>query len=221
MPRKWHKRGLVSPLPDRQGAVARVVMAVYAAALMVVFLVQGWSSVSPPTLPPTGLLPPVGMLVFCQQHQAQCRPDSTAEVRWTPQLQHTLQLANRQINQAIRPQADQGHDVWSIDVAAGDCEDYALTKRAALIREGIPAGALRMAVTRYKGEGHAVLVVKTTDGDLVLDNLHARVMPLRKSGYRITMMASANPHIWTETADTPSATTTAASNSGTGAFGSE
>lgn len=211
MPTWWLKRGLVSALPDRQGALARAAVGSYAVALLVALVVQGWASLEPAPSAPAGLLPPVGMLIFCQSHQAQCAPDATAEVSWTPKLERTLQGINRHVNKAIRPESDQGRDLWSVNVAAGDCEDYALTKRLALIRRGVPAGALRMAVTHYKGEGHAILVVKTTRGDLVLDNLHSKVLPLAQSGYRISMMASANPHVWTELLDTPSDFATASS----------
>ncbi len=44
----------------------------------------------------------------------------------------------------------------------GDCEDYALLKRKMLMQAGWPREALLMTVVRdKKGEGHAVLTVKT------------------------------------------------------------
>jgi predicted transglutaminase-like cysteine proteinase len=72
----------------------------------------------------------------------------------------------------IRPAGEAGdRDRWEADVAAGDCEDYALTKRRKLIALGWSARALRIAVARTASvEGHAVLVVATSQGDLVLDN---------------------------------------------------
>ena len=45
-------------------------------------------------------------------------------------------------------------------------------------------------------EGHAILVVKTSGKDLVLDNLTASIKPLSQSGYRIISMSGANPRSW-------------------------
>lgn len=100
------------------------------------------------------------------------------------------------MNASIRPVADNGEN-WSVNVSAGDCEDFALTKRSRLIRAGIPAGALRMAdVTTAKGTRHAVLVVKTTSGDYVLDNLRGGIIRREFTGYRFNGIASANPMKW-------------------------
>ena len=48
----------------------------------------------------------------------------------------TLKSVNNRVNRAIAPRGDR-RDEWAINVSSGDCEDYALTKRAALIR-GLP-----------------------------------------------------------------------------------
>lgn len=81
---------------------------------------------------------------------------------------------------------------------SGDCEDYAITKRHKLIAQGWPIRSLRLAVARTAwGEGHAVLVVKTSDGDLVLDNLTSAIKPFQKSGLRFLKIQSEdNPRMW-------------------------
>ena len=57
------------------------------------------------------------------------------------------------------------------DDGYGDCEDYALLKRRMLIEAGWPREALLMTVVRDKrGDGHAVLTVKTDKGEFILDN---------------------------------------------------
>lgn len=143
------------------------------------------------------MLPPVGMLVFCQHNRAQCRADSVRSVPMSPDLLTTLQATNTRVNHAIRPRRDHGLDTWTLGASSGDCEDYALTKRAELIRKGVPAGALRIATTSTRrGEPHAILVVKTSRGAFVLDNLHASVRPLHKTGYRIHTISTSNPRIW-------------------------
>ena len=55
---------------------------------------------------------------------------------------------------------------------SGDCEDYALAKRDALIAAGIGSANARIATgVLPSGEYHAMLIVSTKRGDFVLDNL--------------------------------------------------
>lgn len=140
---------------------------------------------------------PLAYQVFCLRHPQQCRADQTGKVQLTGQMRSQLESVNRSVNRSIRPKNDRGKDVWAINVSAGDCEDYALTKRARLIRMGFPAGALRMAVARTSsGEGHAVLVVRTSDGDLVLDNRHSTIRRWGQTDLRMVSVATANPLRW-------------------------
>lgn len=53
-----------------------------------------------------------------------------------------------------------GRDDWQEGQATGDCEDFALTKRSALIAAGMPADKLRVLVLRNRSGGHAVLAVR-------------------------------------------------------------
>jgi predicted transglutaminase-like cysteine proteinase len=105
---------------------------------------------------------------------------------------------NREINHDIIPVNDSGNDTWSLAPREGDCEDYAITKRHALIARGWPASVLRLAVARTAwGEGHLVLVVRTDKGDLVLDNLTGAVRSWRKTGLHWEMIQASNdPRIW-------------------------
>ena len=82
----------------------------------------------------------------------------------------------RGVNAAIKPMNDfdiYGKDeVWAYPRGAGDCEDYVLEKRRDLMRKGISLSDLLITVVRKPdGEGHAVLTVRTDEGDYVLDNL--------------------------------------------------
>ena len=53
----------------------------------------------------------------------------------------------------------------------GDCEDFALAKRQALRDLGWPQAALDIATCADEtGQEHAVLIARTDQGDLVLDN---------------------------------------------------
>ncbi|MGL9620466.1 transglutaminase-like cysteine peptidase [Bradyrhizobium sp. U531] len=84
---------------------------------------------------------------------------------------------NRAINLSIRATDDGIDDVWSSPLAtfargAGDCEDYAIAKLAALRLAGVAAGDLRLVVVRdvRAGEEHAVVAAKLDGHWLVLDN---------------------------------------------------
>jgi predicted transglutaminase-like cysteine proteinase len=139
---------------------------------------------------------PLAYQIFCMRHPAQCKTDSLAKVVSTNRVKALLKSVNLSVNRAIRYSKDRG-EVWSVNVAAGDCEDYALTKRWRLIRAGLPAGALRMAIAyTEKGEGHAILVVRTTSGEMVLDNRRNKIIPRNHIGYRMVSMASSDPRIW-------------------------
>ncbi|MFN7231409.1 MAG: transglutaminase-like cysteine peptidase [Brevundimonas sp.] len=88
-----------------------------------------------------------------------------------------VQRINREVNRAIRHREDSAiygrPDQWALgEAGVGDCEDYALAKRAALIQAGVPARALSIAlVETRRGESHAVLLIDTDKGAMVLDNL--------------------------------------------------
>lgn len=77
-------------------------------------------------------------------------------------------------------------EFWTFpDDGTGDCEDYVLLKRKMLHTHGISLSNLLITVVRQKdGEGHAVLTVRTGDGDLILDNLNDDVKPWTQTGYR-------------------------------------
>src|SRR5216684_8041790 len=88
---------------------------------------------------------------------------------------------NRTINLAIRPMSDLAQygaaDVWSSPLetfgnGAGDCEDYAIAKFAALRHAGISPDDLRIVIMRdtIRGEDHAVAAARLDGHWLTLDN---------------------------------------------------
>lgn len=139
---------------------------------------------------------PLSMQFFCAKNRSECRGGGSAQVTMTPNLMAVLKQVNVQVNRSIRPKVDTA-DVWNLNPTEGDCEDYVLTKRSMLIRNGVSAGSLRIAYTHTRqGEPHAVLVVRTSEGDYVLDNLNNSVKTLRASGYNIRSMSNSNPTSW-------------------------
>ena len=140
---------------------------------------------------------PLGYWLMCLEHPEECEAGGASSVVVTGEIAATLDSVNSSVNRSITPLNDDGQDVWSLNVTAGDCEDYVLAKRHALIASGLPPSALRIAyVVTSSQEGHAILVVKTDDRDLVLDNLSSVVRPLDESGYRIVSMSGSDPLVW-------------------------
>jgi predicted transglutaminase-like cysteine proteinase len=140
---------------------------------------------------------PLGFQLLCLRSPEFCRPGGAAEMAMTARLLQTLRQVNRQVNLAIRPRSDGSVDAWTLNTSSGDCEDYVLAKRQKLMSLGLPASALRIAQVRTaKGEGHAILVVHTDQGDFALDNLSPTIRKLGSSGYHVVAMSTADPLVW-------------------------
>jgi hypothetical protein len=98
---------------------------------------------------------------------------------------------------------------WSYpDTGKGDCEDYVLLKRRMLIQAGWPREALLITVVRdKKGDGHAVLTVKTDKGEFILDNQEEKVLPWFDTGYRfVKRQSQSDPNLWVALGDPRPAT---------------
>jgi len=144
----------------------------------------------------TAAIAPLSMRYFCAEHKSECAGGGSSQATMSPDLMAVIKQVNIHVNRSIRPERDT-IDTWELNPLSGDCEDYVLTKRSVLVRQGVPAGALRIAYTHTRrGEPHAVLVVYTSEGDFVLDNLTNSVKSLRSSGYKIRSMSSSNPGEW-------------------------
>jgi predicted transglutaminase-like cysteine proteinase len=158
--------------------------------------------------PRGGVLPPFAYIQFCVHHRSQCANTSGklamkgGAVKLTPKLQRQLASVNARVNSRMKGVVDKGSDKWAIGGKSGDCEDFALTKRAMLIAAGWPSRALSMTVVKTAwGEGHAVLSVHTSSGTMVLDNLARTVKPLRNAGYRVVAMQGGSAMQWTRRVD--------------------
>lgn len=146
----------------------------------------------------TPTMAPFAFIRYCVANPAACRASEQRIIAWTPQNRALVAAVNYRVNRSIVPMNDAGEDVWQANVVAGDCEDFVLTKRQALLEAGLPASALRIAVaTTASGEGHAVLVVKTSAGDFVLDNRFNRMLAWHNTDLHFIKIASAeNPRLW-------------------------
>lgn len=127
---------------------------------------------------------PIGHYQFCRENPGEChstRGNMTAP-RVTEAGWRAVRDINSSINARITPVTDEelyGQDEkWAYPTKAGDCEDFVLAKREALMKRGFPEASLLITVVRKPdGEGHAVLTLRTAAGDYILDNLEDQVKP--------------------------------------------
>lgn len=148
--------------------------------------------------------PPFGFVQFCERWPAECVATNAQEGRFnaTPQRLSELDEINRRVNIVIAPATDQElygiAEHWTLPVDRGDCEDYALLKRQILLQRGWPSSALLMTVVRdERGDGHAVLTVRTTQGDFILDNKVSDIRLWHQTGYHFVMRQSfVEPRLW-------------------------
>jgi len=128
---------------------------------------------------------PVGLQVFCLRGPTHAACERVSRDARADVSRALLDRVNRHVNETMSYRAD-ARNTWSSGGAAGDCEDFALTKMQALRAAGVPAGAMSMAVVRTpRGEGHAVLVVNVRGARLVLDNARGDIRRLEDTGYRV------------------------------------
>lgn len=144
-------------------------------------------------------IPPFAFARFCAQRSEECEKRGSEKiVELSREKRAFLQRINVEINNAMRYVAEDANDDWTVGGSTGDCEDFALTKRKRLLDAGWPSGALRIATARTaEGIGHAVLVVSTSAGDLVLDNRTNTVKPWFATQFRwIKIQSSEDPRRW-------------------------
>ena len=149
--------------------------------------------------------PPIGWVEFCIEYKPECstQPSSPRDVVLTQKAWADIIKVNAWVNQAIKPVTDLEHwgviERWNYpDDGYGDCEDYVLLKRRMLMQAGWPREALLITVVRdKKGDGHAVLTVKTDHGEFILDNQEPQVLPWNKTGYRfVKRQSQSDPNLW-------------------------
>jgi predicted transglutaminase-like cysteine proteinase len=133
-----------------------------------------------------------------------------------------LQEANTLANHMIEPLSDSDQhsraEVWTIPGLFGDCEDYVLLKRKWLMEKGWPSGSLLISVVYDEvGEGHAVLVARSSAGDLVLDNKTDEIRLWSETPYRFVKRQSvSDPQRWVRVGPPNGQEVTSAAPSGPG-----
>jgi predicted transglutaminase-like cysteine proteinase len=140
---------------------------------------------------------PIGHYDLCRRSAEECRQDtaSARPVAMTRELWTRMIEVNDAFNTTILPRTDVEMwgvpEHWSYPAVEGDCEDFVLAKRKALMESGVPAGSLLITVVRQpNGDGHAVLTVRTSMGDFVLDNLEPRILRWFETEYQFVKRQS-------------------------------
>jgi predicted transglutaminase-like cysteine proteinase len=134
---------------------------------------------------------PIGHYEFCERELGECAQLTAKQppVELTRALWAEMVDVNNIVNLMIEPRTDMEmwgrEEVWSYPTLVGDCEDYVLEKRRRLRSFGVPAGNLLITVVRQpNGDGHAVLTVRTSSGDYILDNLEPRILGWTETEYQ-------------------------------------
>lgn len=162
-------------------------------------------------------LAPMAHSFFCLKYRDDCKVDKTVSpdstVMLTPDKRAELERVNAAVNRAIIPQPNTNGlagEVWLVSPRAGECHDYAVTKRHELLALGWPEQDLLLSeVVTSWGEHHLVLVIRTSDGDFVADNLNPNIRIWSKTPYQwVRIQSPGNPLIWS-TLVNPTATATA------------
>jgi predicted transglutaminase-like cysteine proteinase len=156
-------------------------------------------------------LAPMAHTMFCLRYREDCEVHKVdfrkRNVAVNLERLDELNAVNRRVNRDIVPQINLGGlatERWLISPAAGDCNDYAVTKRHELLAHGWPSRALLLSeVVIPSGEHHLVLVAHMKDADtgkevdLVLDNLNYGLRPVGLTRYRwLRMESPRNPKYW-------------------------
>jgi len=153
----------------------------------------------------TPSLAPMAFLRFCIRYPQECdirgAVDRADVVSLTETLMTELLEVNREVNRKIRPRkktSDDSSQEWLLSPHEGNCTDYAVTKRHKLLAYGWPSDALLLTeVIVPSGEHHLVLVVRTRQDDLVLDNLDEKVRSVSQIPYQLVRaQRPKNPRFW-------------------------
>ncbi len=152
---------------------------------------------------------PVGAADFCKRHPRDCAVNANPveAMPLNAALWQELVDINNLVNTAIQPVTDMEYyqvaEYWAYPDRFGDCEDFALAKRKLLIERGWPASTLLMTVVREAaGTGHAVLMVRTDRGDLVLDNQRSEILLWNEAPYHfLKRQSQADAGRWVDILD--------------------
>ena len=153
------------------------------------------------------VLEPMGWTIFKNNYpQYIGTADHEPPMQWSPVVARWVGALKPDVNTGIEAQPDRDSkllDPWDVWPKIGNCCDYTVTKRAEMLDEHKPASCLLIAEIELTPTlHHLVLVLRTTNGLIVLDNRTPALMSLQDTGYKVVRMQSSKNFGWwiTETA---------------------
>jgi predicted transglutaminase-like cysteine proteinase len=152
---------------------------------------------------------PFGWADFCRRYQGECDggPVQPVDIVASAKTMKELDRVNKWVNSHIQPITDMEHQgvisQWDYPIdGKGDCDEFALLKRKILIEEGFPRQAVLMTIVKAGGEGHAILTIKTSVGDFILDNLTDEMKVWDRTGYRfVKRQSQSDQNVWVQLGD--------------------
>jgi predicted transglutaminase-like cysteine proteinase len=142
--------------------------------------------------------------VFCERLPNECVVDSSEPevIELTRETWAVINAVNEHVNTTIKPMSDREHwgveDRWDYpEDGYGDCEDYQLLKRRLLVQAGLSRRAMRMTVVVDEDDaGHAVLIVRTNLGDLILDNKRQEILSQKETTFEFIKREGSDGLAW-------------------------
>jgi predicted transglutaminase-like cysteine proteinase len=164
------------------------------------------TNVLTPIVDASPTLAPFQHVRFCLRYPSDCKsnPAEKERIDLSAETSELLKRVNRRVNMSIistlKSYGPDLQDGWTIAPDIGDCNDYAVTKRHELLESGLPSRALRLSVVKTaSGIGHLVLIVATTKGDVVLDNLTETIRPWLSTDYHwLKIQSATDARFWNE-----------------------
>ncbi|SDZ32924.1 Predicted transglutaminase-like cysteine proteinase [Jannaschia faecimaris] len=145
---------------------------------------------------------PAGATDLCWTYGWSCQ-SSPSQTAFSSAELATARRINQNVNRRVREITDQVQysrlEHWALPTErGGDCEDLALLKQRDLIRAGIAPERLLIATALDRRRAaHAVLILRTDNEDLVLDNLTNSIKPWSRTGYSFLRMQNPeNKQTW-------------------------
>jgi len=152
--------------------------------------------------PKKAIAAPQGFYGLCKTYTWACATSrvsvvsGTAVLKLADSINRSVNLRTRQISDRVQYRQD---EVWALPTKrGGDCEDLVLLKKMRLINAGVPASSLLIAtVLDLRGGRHAVLVLRTDAGDMVLDSLKNRIKHWIDTAYTFLKLQNPrHPQTW-------------------------
>ncbi|WP_255611833.1 transglutaminase-like cysteine peptidase [Ruegeria sp. SCSIO 43209] len=147
---------------------------------------------------------PSGAKSLCKDYSWACANTRTSGLPEAQEKQ-IVKAINLRVNRRIRAVSDQNQygtkEYWTLPMqGSGDCEDFALQKKFELMQNGLdPTKLLIATVLDTNRSGHAVLVYRSSEGDLILDNVTNRIKSWKETRYLFLRIQDPNhPDRWVQ-----------------------